>query len=261
MLDCGPGVTKRLARVDVDLCEIDRLFLTHHHWDHIADLAMIVLGRWERSLFHSAHGRELSPPLEIYGPSGTARIAELLFGPDGIYAGDIATRTAPDMGKLIYGGLGAKMPFDPPYPNVHEVAPGAVYEGPGVRVIAARAQHTQPYLTSLAYRIESPEGTVVFAGDSAPSDDVVALAAGVDVLIHEGAMDEERRQRGCFSTIHSSSSTVGLTAAAAGAKKLLVVHHELEDNDLVKRRQIEERIREDYDGEIQIALQFDVVGV
>jgi ribonuclease Z len=261
MLDCGPGVTKRLARVGVDLRDVDHLFLTHHHWDHIADLSTLVLGRFERSLFGSAKGDPLAPPLEVFGPEGTERIIELLFGPGGVYHGDIGTRTAPDMGVRIYGGLGATVPFDPPLPHAHDVAPGPVVETSSFRVVAAPAQHTQPYLASLAYRVESDEGSVVLAGDSAPSDDVVALARDVDVLVHEGAMDEGRRVSGALETIHSSSSTVGRTAAAAGAKKLVIVHHELDRDDVEARRQVEERIRADYDGEIWIASELDVLPV
>ena len=48
---------------------------------------------------------------------------------------------------------------------------------------AAPADHVQPYLDSLAYRLDSDEGSVVLTGDTAPCDSVTDLARGADVLM------------------------------------------------------------------------------
>jgi ribonuclease BN (tRNA processing enzyme) len=54
----------------------------------------------------------------------------------------------------------------------------------GVQVSAILVQHA-PVFPALAYRIDTPSGSVVFSGDTGPCDNVVRLAQGADVLVHE----------------------------------------------------------------------------
>ena len=259
LLDCGPRVTQRLAEAGVDVRSVEHAFLTHHHWDHIADLPVLVLGRWERSVVLSASGDPLAPPLTILGPPPTERIVNQLFGEGGVYGGDIETRISADMGELIYGGLGATLPFGSPIPNGRDLTPGVVLETPTFKVTAAEAQHTQPYLASLAYRVDTPHGSVVFSGDTAPCQQVVELAQGADLLLHEGAMPEDTRQRGAMERVHSSPATVGQVASEAQVKRLVVVHHHLEPTDDEGRATITAEIGKRFDGDVRIARELEQV--
>ena len=225
LLDVGPGITPRIEKAGVDLREVRSVFLTHHHWDHYSDLGHLVLGRWEKSLYGSGRGSPLAPALEVFGAPPTRHIVELLFGKDGVYAGDIKSRTSQDMGVKMYQAVGAKVPYDPPMPVAKDIGPGLILERHGYTVTAAEAQHAQPYINSLAYRIDYNGKSVVYSGDTAPCDRVTRLAEGADLLFHEGAGSEERRMKGVAANIHSSSTTVGKTAADAGVKKLVIVHH------------------------------------
>lgn len=47
LIDCGPGVPQNLIKGGVDLFDIHALFITHHHYDHTADLGLLVFSRWE----------------------------------------------------------------------------------------------------------------------------------------------------------------------------------------------------------------------
>ena len=261
LLDCGPGITKRLISCGIDLRQINHVLITHHHWDHLTDLPVLVLGRWEHSMYGSAKGEPPAPALHILGPPPTRRIVAQLFGDHGIYAPDIQTRTSLDMGQPIYAGVGAPTPYDGPVPRANDVDPGVVLTTDAFRVTAADAQHTQPYLKSLAYRLESQDGAVVFSGDTAPCESVIELAQHADVLLHEGAMSEEFRQRASLQTIHTSSTTVGRVAAKAHVRKLVVIHHHLEPSDDAARSALIEEIRKDFSGDIQIAREFDEITV
>ena len=57
-------------------------------------------------------------------------------------------------------------------------------DGNGWKITVGHAQHVQPYLECLAFRIDTKEGSICYTGDSGPSDSIVELAKGCDVLIH-----------------------------------------------------------------------------
>jgi ribonuclease BN (tRNA processing enzyme) len=82
----------------------------------------------------------------------------------------------------------------------HEIQrDGLVYQDDKIRVTAAENSHyammspqMRTQMRSYSYRIETPHGVVVFTGDTGPSDAVVRLAAGADVLVTEvGDLDQE----------------------------------------------------------------------
>ena len=57
--------------------------------------------------------------------------------------------------------------------------------GQNWEISAATVEHVQPYLDSLAYRLDTEEGSIVFAGDTRPCDNLTELAADVDLLVLE----------------------------------------------------------------------------
>ena len=69
---------------------------------------------------------------------------------------------------------------------------GLVYQDDHIRVTAAENSHyalmpapARQQVKSYSYRIETPHGIVAFTGDTGPSDAVVRLAQGADVLVTE----------------------------------------------------------------------------
>src|SRR5690554_4879231 len=69
VIDCGPGALRQMMMAGLDIARSTRLFLTHLHSDHTMDLGQFALGGWTL-------GRR---SLDIYGPSGTERLADLWF--------------------------------------------------------------------------------------------------------------------------------------------------------------------------------------
>ena len=113
--------------------------------------------------------------------------------------------------------------------------PGLVFEDEFVRVTAAIADHP-PVPLALAFRFDTKAGSYVFSGDTTPSDNIVELARGADVLVHEAmykpAIEQMLAKRQYvppfllkfLMTGHSEVADVGRIAQRAGVKTLVLSH-------------------------------------
>lgn len=221
LFDCGPGATQRLAAARVPISEIDFQFFTHHHFDHNVDFAQFALVRWDQ-------GAGKNGPLHVYGPKGTERYVNLLFGPGGVFEPDIVARTRHPMSIRKYTNLGGVPPRQPIEVAAKDIQPGVVCSGYSWQVKAAPAMHAQPYHDSLAYRVDHKGGSLAITGDTVPCPSVINLAKDVDLLLHHAPtvseeVDDpiERRKLSLFGP-----KSVALAAAEAGAKILVLVHQE-----------------------------------
>ena len=70
LFDCGNGATLQLVKTGIDPTRIKRLFITHMHYDHIADYAYLILSTW-------LCGR--TTPIEVYAPVGFQRVSKSLI--------------------------------------------------------------------------------------------------------------------------------------------------------------------------------------
>ena len=72
MFDCGRSACTNLARAGVNCENVDRLFLTHLHFDHIVDVPYLVFVGWVKVR---------KKPLQIYGPVGTKHFVSHVIRP------------------------------------------------------------------------------------------------------------------------------------------------------------------------------------
>lgn len=77
--------------------------------------------------------------------------------------------------------------------------------------------------TNLAYRLKLDGRVITYTGDTAPSREVVALARGSDILVHDSTYLAEKEDLGAI-TKHSSARQAAIAAREAGARKLVLTH-------------------------------------
>jgi ribonuclease BN (tRNA processing enzyme) len=188
LLDCGSGVTHRLAEHVAAWRDITHVAFTHFHLDHIADFATLVYA-WK---YGSLPGR--SAPLVVIGPVGTTA----LIG-----------RIADAFGDWLR---------DPGFPvDIREIVPGERLDlGDGVAIQAQKVPHT---VESVAYSITRGGRRVVYTGDMAYDPMFAEWARGADVLLSECSLPAEMAV-----PIHLTPQECGALAAAALPKHLVLTH-------------------------------------
>ncbi len=189
LVDIGPGTLRRLCEAHVDSKDIDAIFITHLHPDHVADLVPFLFAS------NYAYGPLRKEPFLLVGLEGLEQFYEALVG---IYDGWIV----PTGGRLLVKPLNhSKTEF---------------LDIPGVVVRSAPSAHSAQ---GLAYRIEADGVSVTISGDTDVCPEIVDLARGTDVFICECSMPEGRKIPG-----HLVPTEAASMARVAAVKKLVLTH-------------------------------------
>ncbi len=161
LFDAGRNIVQRLAQAGMPISEIDTVFLTHLHSDHIFGLDDLWITGWVY---------QRPQPLTVHGPTGTSNLAAAL---EQAFSYDISIRNQ-------YSGLDENAS----QLLAHEIEPGVVYSQDRVKVTAFLVDHgaVEP---AYGYRIDFGDRSVVISGDTTYSETLVDQARGTDVLIHE----------------------------------------------------------------------------
>lgn len=244
MFDCGPSTTSKLAKMGLLPTSIEHLLFTHHHFDHNVDYPCFLLTRWDQSI-----GAETE--LKVFGPTHTEELTHRLIDRDeGAFAPDWIARINHPLSLNAHTRRGGTLPRQPPLVHANNIGPGSVVEGGNWEITAAPAVHVQPWLDSLAYRLDTEEGSVVVTGDTGPCDSVVDLAEGADVLISICTFVQEDIDGTPEAEFQCGSRDVALVAQEAGAKKLVLVHqiHHMDEPGEMERALRD--VTHHYDGEV-----------
>ena len=234
LFDCGEGTQRQFMQSKLSFMQVTRIFLTHFHGDHFLGLPGLIQSM-------NFFGRETV--LDIYGPRGAEDLVAALVSLGHFKAGyairthDLAPGDAVDCGEYDVRAFAA----------VHTV-PGLSYSleeraRPG-RFSLPRAQELGIPPGPMYRRLQGGESVtlkgrtitpdmvlgpprrgrkIVYTGDSMPSETLVKMADGADVLIHDAtsdaALQEKANQYG-----HSSSRQAAETAKAARVRLLVLTH-------------------------------------
>jgi ribonuclease BN (tRNA processing enzyme) len=197
---------------DVPLPTIRHIFLTHQHSDHNADYGNLIWLAWTAGL---------RTRVDTWGPPPLKKMTRLFFE---MNAYDIKTRTA-DEGRVALV----------PLVHVHELSRGgSVMQDENVKVTAALVRHP-PVVPAFGYRFDAPDRSIVISGDTAPSDSLIALAQGADVLVHDAlyapgvdrivaGVPNATTLRQSIISHHTTAEDAGRVAQAAGVKTLVLSH-------------------------------------
>lgn len=232
MFDCGEGTQRQLQR-SVGLVQVDEIFLTHFHADHILGLPGL-LKTWDLT--------DRQAPLRIYGPRGLRDLFKTLariVGKTG-YPLELIELDPGDAVSLEDAEVRAFQVEHSVraigYALVEEERPGrfdpdaakrlGVPEGPAFAALQ-RGEEAQgssgPVRPEDVMGEPRPGRTVVITGDTAPCHATVAAAADADLLIHDASFSEEEAQRAA-ETGHSTVGQAAAVAKEAHVKLLALVH-------------------------------------
>jgi ribonuclease Z len=203
-------VTQRLVEAGSRGADIDALFLTHLHTDHVVDFYQLVVSSWHQ-------GRPCAQ--RVFGPPGTKAFVE----------GTMALWEAERHMRIAHERRGSIAAFEI---ETVEIAPGAVFDEGGVRVTAVAVAHA-PVRHAFGFVFEAEGCKAVFSGDTAVCPALVEAARDADVLVHECFVHRELQPVpgvrsaetvAAMASYHTRSDEVGRVAAQANAK-LLVLNH------------------------------------
>jgi ribonuclease BN (tRNA processing enzyme) len=209
LVDAGVGVVRRAAATRMPALQpprMKRLFLTHLHSDHTLGYPDLILSG------AVLHRRE---PLVAFGPHGLAEMTDHLLE---AWKKDIDVRVR----GLERGDAEAYKV------NVHEIVPGVVYRDANVTVRAFLVKHGS-WDEAFGYRFDTPDRTIVFSGDTAPTDAVAEACSGCDLLVHEVYAEAgfERlppEDRAYHAAFHTSAPELARLATKARARTLVLNH-------------------------------------
>jgi ribonuclease Z len=243
VMDHGPDAHHRLLQTGARAVDVTHAFFTHLHYDHCIDYARLVLQRWDQ-------GADSIPELLVYGPPPIQRMTEQLFGPEGVYGPDIRARIEHQSSIDVFTARGGKVPRKRPAPRVMEVKPGDVIDGNGWKLRVGRATHVQPYLECLAFRLDAPDGSLCYTGDSGQSDEIVQLAKGCDVLIHMNHYFSGKAPSTAYRAACGNHKDNAQVAQKAGVKTLVLTHLLSQIDQPRIREQIVHEIQQTFTGKV-----------
>lgn len=163
LVDCGYGAGGAMVKAGVRIADLGGIFITHNHADHLLDLGPTLFFSW-------LQGRKAE--LELFGPPPLKAIVDDLLA---------ANRVPLDYYRVDMGTA-----LMPPVRVKEFSDAGIVFEDANVRVTAVTVVHP-PVVPSFAYRFDTADRSIVFSGDTAVSENLVVLAKGADILVHEAA--------------------------------------------------------------------------
>ncbi len=184
--DLGPGTVHRWVEAGATLIEVEDVYISHLHPDHVTDLVTLLF-----ALRNPYLGR--ARPLRITGPEGLKDHYRGLMGLYGCWV--------EEEGYVL---------------ELIESAGGETRRG-GYTVSSRKVGHTQ---SSLAFRLDAPDGrSLVYSGDTGHCEGIIELGRGSRTMLLECSLPEEQQVEG-----HLTPTLAGEIASECGTKKLVLTH-------------------------------------
>jgi ribonuclease BN (tRNA processing enzyme) len=238
LIDAGAGTSGQVVKAGFRPSQIDDIFISHHHIDHNAGLPSLIATIW----FERAWRHIDKPPLGIYGPPATEFLVH-------------SALNFLSVSEEIFESGVPELPSAESLFQAHDInEDGPVFADGIISVAAVTNTHftdvsrgpSGKQNKSYAYRIETPDGSIVYTGDTGPSEAVEKLALNADVLVSEidvltlvskSGLPEEsfpgqspmppkqaQAQRLHQTTEHLTPEQVGQLASRAHVKTVVLTH-------------------------------------
>ena len=210
LVDCGSGVTQRLEQLKVSTADIDALFLTHLHSDHVIDFYQLIISSW-----HSYRTK----PWKIFGPIGTKKFVKRIMKAwedernlrikyeqrSSIRAFNIKVTEFSDYGKIKIKDL----------------------------IIEFFSVDHKPVKYAYGFNFYNKNKKLTISGDTRPCENLMKFAQKSDLLLHEVFIEGEIKSVNKMRTkktlhnvklYHTPSTIVGKVAKISRCKKLVLTH-------------------------------------
>lgn len=306
IVDAGDGIGHRLQESGLGnapstepLDTLRAIFLTHLHSDHVVDLNSLLTVGMLNGLAGSKTGAPaVTRKVQIWGPGNRGALPPL-FGPPPappVVAPENPTPGTSEMVALLVRAFAtdyndrardnrrpvpdqlfsahdvpvpAQYTDDPNGDPAPRMSPVRFYEDDRVRISATLVQHA-PMFPALGFRFDTDDGSIVFSGDTGPTPNLVELAQGADILVHEVIAQQwveqllpaprTPAQEGLFQHLlisHTTIEQVGPIAEEAGVRKLVLNH--IIPGDWPAR--VFRRAQRGFSGRLIVGQDLDQVGV
>jgi ribonuclease BN (tRNA processing enzyme) len=240
VIDCGRGAFSQYVRAGLDPKKLAGILMTHLHSDHVVDYFSFPLLSATTGAFTST---------EVYGPGPAGESSQVPSAPGPVpgiagltllanqaFAASTTFFRAENIGKdpvtlvnvhevMPPASAGASLSVPAP-----AMAPFTVLENSDVRVTAVCVPHGAVF-PAYSYRFDTEHGSVVFSGDTAPNLNIITLAQGADLLVHEAVSLATYEGLGLppallehLRLVHTDVSLLGQIARSAGVGAVVASH-------------------------------------
>jgi ribonuclease Z len=214
LIDCVGFPIVRLERAGIGLDSLDDLILTHFHPDHVSGVPLLLMDMWLT---------RRNKPLKVYGLHHCLERIEHLMG-------FFQWENWPNFFPVAFHRL----------PEQESVQ---VFETKQVRYISSPVRHVIPTI-GLRMELIGTDKSIVYSCDTEPCDEVIGLAQGAQVLIHEAAGEVAG---------HSSALQAAQIAQKANVERLVLIHYPARTRS---DEEILQEARGGFEGEVVLATDF-----
>ena len=210
LVDCGSGITQRLDQIKISTADIDALFLTHLHSDHVIDLYQLIISSW--------HSYRIKP-WKVYGPKGTKKFVSKIMN----------AWQEERMQRIKYENRSSTKAFNI---IVKEFSTSGIINIKDLKIKYFEVDHKPvPFAFGFCFLKDNKKLTI--SGDTRPCENVMKFGQLSDVLLHEVFIEDEIKETNKMRTLktlhnvkdyHTPSSIVGKIASLTRCKKLVLTH-------------------------------------
>ena len=225
LIDCGNGVFSKLRQF-VDYVDVDAVVVSHLHADHFLDLvpysyALTYAPRQQAEPFPPWPGTDQPARPRLIGPPGTR-----------------------DTLRRVVGTWGNEDLIE----NAFRLEEYEEESTPEVGPLRFRFTSVPHFTQTFAMRIESARGggALAYGADSSPSEDLIELVEGCELLLIEATLPRAERTgvRG-----HMTPAEAGEHARAASAGRVVLTHI----SDELDATRAHEQASQAFGGEVDVA--------
>lgn len=253
LFDVGDGAVHSLAKSNIAIGKLERVFITHFHSDHFNDIGALINAGW-------IWGRKT--PLDVQGPVG---IKQVLNGFAQAYALDEGYRSAnmPHLAATRAAAWGTAI--ETVFPKGQRIV--RVFDKDGVTIDATLVAH-DPVKPALGYILRFRGKKLFISGDTEVSPDNFEAMHKADLAIHESyashmvrraipqmkklGMDLEAEVAERTMPYHADNIALAQQAQKAGVQHLLLTHLIPYPDSFVVRQMYTEGMRNHFKGTLTV---------